>query len=53
MSCVSNIDTLTGRVVVIAPDIGLREFSFNSVYNVKVSLFIQYIYDLEIAMKIL
>jgi hypothetical protein len=28
---VQNLDPLTGRVVVVAPDVGLREFSFDSV----------------------
>lgn len=35
VACVQSVDPLTGRVVMVAPDVGLREFSFDSVLHPK------------------
>lgn len=35
VACVQTLDPLTGRVVMVAPDVGLREFSFDSVLHPK------------------
>lgn len=35
VACVQTVDPLTGRVVMVAPDVGLREFSFDSVLHPK------------------
>ena len=37
IASVQSINSTTGKVVMLAPDVGLREFSFNGVFNEEVS----------------
>jgi hypothetical protein len=37
VAAVHTVDPLTGRVVMVAPEVGLREFSFDSVLNMRAS----------------
>ncbi len=43
VASVQRIDPLTGRVIMIAPDVGLREFSFDGVLPLQASQ--RYMYD--------
>ncbi len=43
MAAVQNVDPLTGRVVMIAPDVGLREFNYDGVLPLQSSQ--NYMYD--------
>jgi hypothetical protein len=37
VACVQTVDPVTGRVVMVAPEVGLREFSFDSVLHARAS----------------